>query len=208
MIFARPDPWIGTETVNDKDGFVANFWRAVQHDPAAVEVDADNPVNENDLHARHAWLKERSVKLVAKLEGDPEYCDPKIAGWWCWGLCCWIGSGWCAPKADGPWGVRLIDGMCELVHLGNAGRGVKRQRVHLGNAGAKASTANWSTSAMPAKASTANWSTSAMPAEASTANGASWSPTSRRSPSGSSLCGCARATGNGSADHASPPITA
>lgn len=26
---------------------------------------------------------------------NPEYFDPKIAGWWVWGACCWIGSGWC-----------------------------------------------------------------------------------------------------------------
>ncbi|MFY0576966.1 hypothetical protein ACN28S_23935 [Cystobacter fuscus] len=27
---------------------------------------------------------------------DDAYFDPEIAGRWVWGLCCWIGSGWCA----------------------------------------------------------------------------------------------------------------
>jgi hypothetical protein len=33
--------------------------------------------------------------LVANLEGDPDYFDPKIAGWWVWGICIWIGGNWC-----------------------------------------------------------------------------------------------------------------
>ena len=117
------------ETVNDADGLVANFWRAVKHDPEAVADFADNPVNENDLHARHMWLVGQKESLQSRLEGDPECFDAKIAGWWCWGLCCWIGSGFCSGK--GPWHV--VDG--KLVHLGNAGQGVNRQRVHIGNAG-------------------------------------------------------------------------
>ena len=34
------------ETINDADGLLANFWRAIQHDPAEVARHADNPVNE------------------------------------------------------------------------------------------------------------------------------------------------------------------
>ena len=114
-----------SETVNDKDGFVANFWRALSMDCEAVEHHADWPVNENDLHARHAWLVEQRVDLTARLEGDPEFFDAKIAGWWVWGICCWIGSGWCSGK--GPWS--RVDG--KLV-LGNLGQGVNRKLVHLG----------------------------------------------------------------------------
>lgn len=117
------------ETVNDKDGFVANFWRALQSDPEGLAVAADNPVNENDLHARHAWLVEQRDSLTARLEGDPEFFDAKIAGWWVWGISCWIWGGWCS--GNGPWARQ--DG--QLVHLGNAGKGVKRQLVHLGDAG-------------------------------------------------------------------------
>jgi DNA adenine methylase len=71
--------------------------------------------------------------LQARLEGDPEYSDAKVAGWWAWGMSCWIGSGFCSGK--GPWGVVEVDGARQLAHLGNAGRGVNRQLAHLGNAG-------------------------------------------------------------------------
>ena len=133
VLLARPMPFEGTETVNDYDGLIANFWRAVQHDPDAVAFHADWPVNENDLHARHAWLVGRKDSLQARLEGCPDFFDAKVAGWWCWGSCCWIGSGWCSGK--GPWRVKEVDGARQLVHLGDAGRGVNRKRVHLGNAG-------------------------------------------------------------------------
>lgn len=118
-----------TETVNDKDGFVCNFWRALQSEPDAVAYYADRPVNECDLHARHTWLVRQSDLLVARLEGDPDYYDPIIAGYWVWGICTWIGSGFCRGK--GPWHV--VDG--KLVKLGNAGKGVNRQLVHLADAG-------------------------------------------------------------------------
>jgi hypothetical protein len=129
MLLGRPLPFDGTETVNDFDGLLANFWRALQSDPDAVAHHADWPVNENDLHARHAWLVGQKDSLQARLEGDPEFFDVKVAGWWVWGMACWIGSGFCSGK--GPWGV--VDS--QLVHLGTAGRGVNRQLVHLGNAG-------------------------------------------------------------------------
>lgn len=134
VLWARPVPFEGTETINDKDGYVANFWRAVKSDPEAVARWADNPVNENDLHARHSWLVERKTGFSAKLDGDPDFFDAKVAGWWVWGICCWIGSGWCS--GDGPWqSVEMEDGSRQLVHLGSAGQGVNRQLVHLGDAG-------------------------------------------------------------------------
>ena len=92
MLLARPDPFDGLETVNDADGLLCNFWRAIKADPGATAHHADWPVNENDLHARHAWLVERKDSLQAQLEGDPEFYDPKMAGWWVWGMACWIGS--------------------------------------------------------------------------------------------------------------------
>ena len=116
----------GVETVNDLDGFVANFWRSMQHAPDVTAEWADQPVNENDLHARHVWLVERRETLRAQLEGDPDFYDPKIAGWWVWGLCSWIGSGWCSGK--GPW---WPDDAGQLVN-GDNGRGVNRKLPHLG----------------------------------------------------------------------------
>lgn len=129
VLLGRPQPFEGTETVNDADGYIANFWRALQADPDAVTEYADWPVNEADLTARHCWLVERKESLVARLFGDPDFFDAKIAGWWVWGICCWIGSGWCSGK--GPWRSVEVDGVRQLVHLGDAGQGVKRKRVEL-----------------------------------------------------------------------------
>jgi DNA adenine methylase len=128
VLLARPHA-PRTETVNDKDGMIANFWRAVRADPDAVAHHADWPVNENDLHARHAWLVARKDDLAARLEGDPHFYDAQVAGWWVWGVCNWIGSGFCSGR--GPWGV--VDG--KLAHLGDAGRGINRKLAHLGDAG-------------------------------------------------------------------------
>jgi len=129
----RPQPFVGTETVNAMDGFISNFWRAVQAAPSEVARHADRPVNENDLHAIHVRMIEEKQTLVPRLEADLDWYDAKIAGLWCFGLCCWIGSGWCS--GDGPWQVVEVDGVRQLVKLGNAGQGVNRQLVHLGGAG-------------------------------------------------------------------------
>ena len=127
VLFLRPhEPKI--ETINDADGFVANFWRAVKAAPDAVSEHADNPVNECDLHARHLWLIGQRERITDHLCGDPDWFDAKAAGWWCWGQCCWIAGGWCSGK--GPW--QSVDG---VMVLGGAGQGVNRQRPHLGDAG-------------------------------------------------------------------------
>lgn len=137
VLFLRPD---GTskriETVNDADGFVANFWRALQREPDAVADHADWPVNEADLHARHLWLLGQRERITERLMGDPDFYDAKVAGWWVWGLNCWIGSGWCSGR--GPW--QSVDGVftntnakadgvwAQLPHLGSTGQGVNRKR--------------------------------------------------------------------------------
>lgn len=104
VLLARPTrPKI--ETVNDADCYVSNFWRATAHDPEAVAGYADFPVNEADLHARHRWLvlSEAAAEFRQRMRTDPDYYDARFAGWWCWGLCCWIGSGWCnEPGAPAP----------------------------------------------------------------------------------------------------------
>lgn len=127
VLLGRPhEPKI--ETVNDADGFVSNFWRALQHAPDEVARWADWPVNENDLHARHSWLvREHLPTLAQRLEGDPDYYDAKIAGWWVWGLCSWIGGGWCSGV--GPWSAK--EGV--LVKAENVGAGVSRRRPPLGD---------------------------------------------------------------------------
>jgi DNA adenine methylase len=95
------------ETVNDFDGLLANFWRAIQHDPDAAAHHADWPCNEADLHARHLWLVGQRARITERLMGDPAWFDAQAAGWWVWGLCNKIGGGWCS--GEGPW--QAVDGV-------------------------------------------------------------------------------------------------
>lgn len=115
VLLARPHA-PRCETINDRDGMVANFWRAVKAAPAEVAHHADWPVNEADLHARHRWLIGQRESLTERLVADPEWFDARVAGWWCWGACAWIGDGWCVAE------VR------KLPHLGNEGMGVHAPR--------------------------------------------------------------------------------
>ena len=126
VLLARPHAG-RCETINDADGMVSNFWRSVRSDPDAVAHHADWPVNECDLHARHLWLIGQRESLTAQLIADPEWCDARVAGWWVWGACAWIGDGWCDAKPSR-----------KLPHLGDEGRGVhrpSRQLPHLGDEG-------------------------------------------------------------------------
>lgn len=122
VLLARPsEPKI--ETVVDADAYLANFWRAVAADPDQVAHFADWPVNEADLLARHRWLVETAKERVARCKTDPDFFDAKVAGWWVWGQCLWIGSGWCA----GPeWTGR--------ANAGRNSRGIHRR--HANNRGA------------------------------------------------------------------------
>ncbi len=129
VLLARPtEPRI--ETINDLDGYVANFWRATKYAPEQVAAWADWPINEADLHSRHRWLMEQDIQRV---KDDPHYYDPKIAGWWVWGQSAWLGSGWCKwPAAEQR--PNLLQGQCG-VHRKRPcvgkGEGVHRKRPHL-----------------------------------------------------------------------------
>jgi site-specific DNA-adenine methylase len=147
VLLGRPkDHAAKIETVNDLDGFVANFWRAVSRDPEETARWADWPVNENDKHARELHLIAQRERLTARLAGDPEFYDAKIAGWWAWGICLHIGGGFCS--GTGPWVVsdgEMVDGRTlgnagmginrQMPHVGDAGRGINRQMPHVGDAG-------------------------------------------------------------------------
>ena len=130
------------ETVNDLDGYLVNFWRAIAHAPDEVAHHANWPVSEIDLTARHLWLVTTGRERVERLSCDPDYFDAKVAGWWVWGLCSWIGSGWCS--GEGPWAAH--NGKLEksnngrginrqLPHLGDGGQGINRKLPHLGDGG-------------------------------------------------------------------------
>jgi DNA adenine methylase len=135
VLLSRPHD-AKTETINDLDCYVANFWRAVKHQPDEVARFADWPVNEADLLARHEWLLQQTG-FRQLMRTQPNHFAPKIAGWWVWGACCWIGSGWCAERGDG-------HPPEQLPHLGNAGMGIHRSKLpHLGDAGRGIAIRDW-----------------------------------------------------------------
>lgn len=106
------------ETINDRDCMVANFWRAAQHAPEELAEWCNWPVNEADLHARHHWLVygEGATEFRQRMMKDPDYYDVKRAGWWCWGLCAWLGDKWCPDHGKNLPKTR--------PHLGNQGTGI------------------------------------------------------------------------------------
>lgn len=141
VLWARPhEPCI--ETINDINCMVTNFWRAVQSDKESVVEHCNWPVNEIDLHARHFWLVNQ-IEFFERMRSDPNYYDPKIAGWWVWGACCWIGGGWCVePNAHIKQRPQLSHGMGvhrQIPDLsgdsGASGRGVHSgSRIQLADA--------------------------------------------------------------------------
>ena len=136
VLLKRPGGPGAVETINDRNAFVTNFWRAVRSEPDAVAEHADWPVIEDDLHARHRWLvaSDEAVARLDRVREDPEYFDAKIAGWWCWGACCWIGSGWCdetqqLPHMTGSQGLTQ-----KLPHM-TGSQGLTQKLPHMDAAG-------------------------------------------------------------------------
>lgn len=140
VLLGRPHP-AHHETVNDKDCYLSNFWRALAGDPLAVAHYADWPVNEADLHARHRWLVAQT-DFREKMRTDPDFYDAKVAGWWVWGICQWIGSGWCVEPGwtgraachDKPRGIHTPTWQ-KRPNVRRGGLGVHRTHPHLGRGG-------------------------------------------------------------------------
>lgn len=155
VLLNRPHPCnrpYYSETINDADALICNAWRAIQWHPEETARHASWPVTECDKQSRQiAVLKWCQGKTLDLLSGSPEWCDPKMAGWWLYGVCCQIGAikgPWTADPVSGrivkqtgtPGGVRR-----NLPHLGDDGRGVnhaglrepgvRRDRPHLGDNG-------------------------------------------------------------------------
>ena len=149
-----------SETVNDLDGLLVNFWRSVQLSPQETAEAASWPVSEFDKHARGCRLLQwRESESAAQLAGNPEFHDPVMAGWWTWCVSVSIGA-W---GQGGPW-ISDEDGKlrklsrkglvastreqgvsADLPHLTDDGQGVNRPGTreqgvsadlpHLGNDG-------------------------------------------------------------------------
>jgi hypothetical protein len=127
MLLAAPKP-ASLEVINDGSGFIANFWRAVKHQPETVAEWADYPVSHIDIGARHMWLMNQREYIGTALH-DPNWeGDAKVAGWWLYGQCSWIGAGWCEWDGKIPHtynagvGVQAVGG---IPHISDAGMGVQ-----------------------------------------------------------------------------------
>jgi len=105
------------ETVNDCNGFIVNFYRSIKYNPIETAKYSQNPVFETDLHAKHIWLLSQKEKLVEQLEANPAYCNPMIAGWWCWVMSVYVGADVCS--GTGPW--KLVDGKLQKSDTENPG---------------------------------------------------------------------------------------
>jgi DNA adenine methylase len=136
VLLARPHaPTI--ETVNDINALLVNFWRAVQYDPESVARNCDWPVHELEIHAWHKKLVKLIPYVKARLEAEPEWFHPVIAGRWVWGLSAWIGGGWCIgngeskrmPELGAQWGK-------DNPGSPKDGRGVHSKRMRLPHLGA------------------------------------------------------------------------
>jgi hypothetical protein len=140
ILWARPQPW-GVETINDIDGFIINFYRAVRKDPHAVAELMNWPVSEIDLEARHKALVRQpgKTRFLKRMRTRPDYCSVTRAAWWCWGLAQWIGGGWCGGEWFGPGnennhGQGTCNNAGKLPHLRSGGMGVHSRLPHLGKA--------------------------------------------------------------------------
>lgn len=135
-----------SETVNDLDGFVCNFWRAIQSAPDETAVAASWPVIEADKSARQIALLRWRDGALDRLAGSADWCDPVMAGWWAWAVSVQIGP----FSGDGAWTVDPATGRIrkqartdtrvpgvsrDLPYITNDGRGVNRPSTRVPGVG-------------------------------------------------------------------------
>ena len=80
--------------VNDLNCLLVNFWRALQRDPEAVAYWAEYPSSHVDLMARREWLRQQWPTAVQCMQNDPEWHDPRMAGWYVWVISNVIAGHW------------------------------------------------------------------------------------------------------------------
>ncbi len=90
------EPFMGTGSVffscphqldsailNDSDGLVTNFWRAVKYNPEGVAEHCDMLRDEIECHARFLYtMRHSGADFTTRLVESVYYCDAKLAGWW------------------------------------------------------------------------------------------------------------------------------
>ena len=108
-------PPVKYEIVNDLDGYVVNYLRAVKYAPDEIARHLDFPRAELELIAYHHYVRDRLPELVARLGGDPDYYDPVLAARWAYVMAYSVMH---EPRRAGGWLVR--DG--RLIYERGAGR--------------------------------------------------------------------------------------
>lgn len=91
------------EIVNDRDGLLVNFWRAVRFDPEQTAYYASWPISHVDLVARRMAIREwiQNDAQLERMMVDETFCDPKIAGFWVYAQVLSIGNA--ASDLKAPW---------------------------------------------------------------------------------------------------------
>jgi DNA adenine methylase len=135
VLLNRPGWHKGTwEIANDLNGFLANVWRSLQFSPDETARWCDWPTNHADMEARRQELIKVENKLVTGLLSDPEWHDPKMAGYWLYVAGLWIGSGMTTASKI-PHLTHNRGAASKIPHLAR-NRGAASQRPHLtGNQG-------------------------------------------------------------------------
>ena len=80
--------------LNDLDGYICNFWRAVTAEPDALAEAFERPTCEPDLIAWNNRLVADRAAFTDRLKADPDYYDLRVAHWWARGVWAAIGSEW------------------------------------------------------------------------------------------------------------------
>lgn len=75
---------VAFEAINDADASIANFWRSVRTDPAAVRAEYERPRVELEISPLRTVYRRDSERLLGLLLDDPDYCDPVAAGRFAW----------------------------------------------------------------------------------------------------------------------------
>ena len=96
-------PPVAYEIVNDLDGYVVNYLRAVKYAPEVVAQLLDFPRAELELIACHHYTRDKLPELVARLGGDPDYYDPILAARWAYVMAYKLDPSLTKP---GGWSVR------------------------------------------------------------------------------------------------------
>lgn len=86
VLLNRPHKGARCEIINDLDGAVVNFWRALKADPGALWAAMDSPPSSIDLEARGRWLIANPLD-PDRLRADPDRYSLRHAAWWAWRAC-------------------------------------------------------------------------------------------------------------------------